>query len=105
MFFCGTFGALVPCDQQGGHHQGGQRDGAHGRRAQLKRPPRVRVRGGATRPTRHRMMFFCGTFGALVPCDQQGGHHQGGQRDGAHGRRAQLKRPPRVRVRAARDES
>ena len=51
------------------------------------------------------MMFFCGTFGALVPCDQQGGHHQGGQRDGAHGRRAQLKRPPRVRVRAARDDS
>ena len=49
------------------------------------------------------MMFFCGTFGALVPCEQQGGHHQGGQRDGAHGRRAQLKRPPRVRVRTARD--
>ena len=48
MFFCGTFGALVPCEQQGGHHQGGQRDGAHGRRAQLKRPPRVRVHGSSS---------------------------------------------------------
>ena len=56
-------------------------------------------RGGATRPTRHRMMFFCRTFGALVPSERQGCQHQGGQRDGDHGRRAQLKRQPRVRGR------
>ena len=45
------------------------------------------------------MMFFCGTFGALVPSERQGCQHQGGQRDGDHGRRAQLKRQPRVRGR------
>ena len=55
-------------------------------------------RGGATRPTRHRMMLFCRTFGALVPSERQACQHQGGQRDGARGRRAQLQRPPRVRA-------
>ena len=67
-------------------------------------------RGGATRPTRHRMMLFCRTFGALVPCERQGCQHQGGQRDGARGRRAaqhgaQLKRPPRAAARARADRS
>jgi hypothetical protein len=32
-------------------------------------------RGGATRSTRHRMMLFCRTFGALVPCERQGCQH------------------------------
>ena len=56
-------------------------------------------RGGAKITTSHRMMFFCRTFGALVPSERQGCQHQGGQRDGDHGRRAQLKRQPRVRGR------
>ena len=35
------------------------------------------------------MMLFCHTFGALPPSERQGCQHQGGQRDGAHGPRAQ----------------
>jgi hypothetical protein len=46
------------------------------------------------------MMLFCWTFGALVPFERQACRHQGGQRHGAHGRRAQLKRPPRAAARA-----
>jgi hypothetical protein len=53
-------------------------------------------RGGATRPTRHRMMFFYWTFGALVPFELQGCQHQGGQRDEAHGYRAPGTARPRV---------
>jgi hypothetical protein len=39
-------------------------------------------------PTRHPMVHFCRTFGALAPSERQEGQHQGGQRDGAHGFRA-----------------
>jgi hypothetical protein len=51
-------------------------------------------RGGATRPTRHRMMPFCWTFGALVPCERQGCQSEFG--------RARDDFPPAVWARAAR---
>ena len=53
-------------------------------------------RGGAKITTSHWMMFFCRTFGALVPSERQGCQHQGGQRDGAHGYRAPGTARPRV---------
>ena len=53
-------------------------------------------RGGAKIPTSHRMMFFCRTFGALVPSERQECQHQGGQRDEAHGYRAPGTARPRV---------
>ena len=62
-------------------------------------------RGGATMPTRHPMMLFCRTFGALAPPERQGCHHQGGQRGlrgGAHGFRAPATARPRVGARPAR---
>jgi hypothetical protein len=43
------FWCAGPSERQACQHQGGLRDGAHGRRALLKRPPRVRVCARARR--------------------------------------------------------
>jgi hypothetical protein len=53
-------------------------------------------RRGAKIPTSHWMMLFCRNFGALVPSEWQGCHHQGGQRDEARGFRASATARPRV---------
>jgi hypothetical protein len=52
--------------------------------------------GGAKMPTRHRMVHFCWTFGALALFERQGYQYRGEQGDGAHGFRAPATARPRV---------
>jgi hypothetical protein len=51
---------------------------------------------GTKMPTRHPMVHFCRTFGALAPSEWQGYQHQGWQRDGAHSFRAPASARPHV---------